>query len=121
MSSLRFVIGSLPGVVTAANLIVCSCILMQMLKACGAGELIIYLQKSSLAVNVLINLHLLSSFTSVSEIFKTFFIQYTSLLCYLDTRFTPVDLSQVTICILLSMPGIKHSLSSLEENARSFS
>lgn len=117
MSSLRLVIGSLPGVVTAANLIVCSCILMQMLKDCGEGELIIYLQKSSLAVKVLINLHLLSSFTSVSEIFKTFFIQYAFLLCYFDTRFVAVDLSQVTICILLSVPGIKHSQSSLEENA----
>jgi len=117
MGSLRFVIRSLPGVVTAANLIICFCILMQMLKACRAGELIIYLQKSSLAVSVLINLHLLNSFASVSEIFKTFYIQHAFLLCYLDTRFIPVDLSQVTVCISLSMPGVKHSRNSLEENA----
>lgn len=118
MGSPRFVGSSLPGVDTAANLIICLCTLMQMLKACGAGELIIFLQKSSLAVSVLINLHLLNSFTSVSEIFKTFSIQYAFLLYYLDTRFTLVDLSQVILCILLSMPGVKHSKSSLEENAR---
>lgn len=114
MASLRFVIRSLAGVVTAANLIICFCSLMQMLKACGAGELIIYLQKSSLAVGWPINLQLLKSFTTVSEIFKTFCIRYAFLLYYLDTRFTPVDLFQVTVCILLSIPGVKHSRSSLE-------
>lgn len=114
MGSLRFVIRSLAGVVTAANLIICFSSLMQMLKACGAGELIIYLQQSSLAVSWLINLQLLKSFTTVSEIFKTSYIQYALLLYYLDTRFTPVDLSQVTICILLFLPGVKHSRSSLE-------
>lgn len=82
---------------------------MQMLKACEGGELIIYLQKSSLTVSVLINLHLLNRFTSVSEIFKTFSIERAFLPCYLDTRFASVDLSQVTVCILLSMPGVKHS------------